>query len=122
MRTTLRLLGLGLALGLAAHPATAGDLGRAARPATAGDLKDLFFGEALYHAYQGDWFQSIARLDTELGQHRRVDEPGLDGVLDVPARQLAGKPLSNSQRTTSCDRSGNNDALPAFALPFRVMH
>jgi tetratricopeptide (TPR) repeat protein len=45
---------------------------------TSRGLKDVYFGEALYHAYQGDWFQSIARLDTELGQHGRVDEPGLD--------------------------------------------
>ena len=41
-------------------------------------LKDVYFGEALYHAYQGEWFNSIARLDTELGQYRRLDEPGLD--------------------------------------------
>lgn len=45
---------------------------------TAKGLKDVYFGEALYHAFQGDWFQAIARLDTELGQHSRVDEPGLD--------------------------------------------
>ena len=43
-------------------------------------LKDVYFGEALYHAYQGDWFQSIARLDTELGQHHRIDEPALDSL------------------------------------------
>jgi len=41
-------------------------------------LKDVYFGEALYHAFQGDWFQSISRLDTELGQHYGVDEPELD--------------------------------------------
>ncbi|MBI1920968.1 MAG: tetratricopeptide repeat protein [Geobacter sp.] len=45
---------------------------------TSKGLKDVYFGEALYYAFQGDWFQAIARLDTELGQHRRVDEPGLD--------------------------------------------
>ena len=37
---------------------------------TSKGLKDVYFGEALYHAFQGDWFQAIARLDTELGQHR----------------------------------------------------
>src|SRR6266496_1138701 len=78
MRATLRLLGLGLALGLAAHPATAGDLGRAAPPARGGELKDLYFGEALYHAYQGQYFEAIQRLDTELGQYHHLDEPGLD--------------------------------------------
>ena len=30
------------------------------------ELKDLFFGEALYDAFQGHWFDAIARLDTEL--------------------------------------------------------
>jgi hypothetical protein len=39
------------------------------------ELKDLHFGEALYYAFQGDWFDAISRLDTELMQHYRVDEP-----------------------------------------------
>ncbi len=42
------------------------------------ELKDLHFGEALYHAFQGDWFDAIARLDTELTQHYGVDEPERD--------------------------------------------
>jgi hypothetical protein len=42
------------------------------------ELKDLYFGEALYHAFQGDWFDAIARLDTELEQHHGLDEPELD--------------------------------------------
>jgi tetratricopeptide (TPR) repeat protein len=41
-------------------------------------LRDPYFGEALYYAYQGRYFDAIARLDTELGQHYGVDEPGLD--------------------------------------------
>jgi len=45
---------------------------------TAKGLKDVYFGEALYHAFQGNWFDAVARLDTELGQHRRVDEPSRD--------------------------------------------
>ena len=45
---------------------------------TAKGLKDVYFGEALYHAFQGEWFQSVARLDTELGQYHRLDEPALD--------------------------------------------
>ncbi len=65
MRTPRQLLGLGLALGLAA-------------PATGGDLKDLYFGEALYHSYQGQYFEAVQRLDTELAQYRRLDEPQLD--------------------------------------------
>jgi len=42
------------------------------------ELKDLYFGEALYHAFQGEWFDAIARLDTELAQHRGLDEPERD--------------------------------------------
>ncbi len=42
------------------------------------ELKDLHFGEALYYAFQGDWFDAISRLDTELMQHSRVDEPERD--------------------------------------------
>jgi hypothetical protein len=52
-------------------------------PASAGTsapqvLKDLYFGEALYYAFQEDWFDAIARLDTELTQHHGIDEPKLD--------------------------------------------
>jgi hypothetical protein len=52
----------------------------AARPAIAGDLRDLYFGEALYQAYQGEYFDALERLDPELAQHRRVDEPELDSL------------------------------------------
>src|SRR5437764_2070114 len=65
MRTP-RLIGFGLVLALAAPPAIGGD------------LRDLFFGEALYHAYQGHYFEAIQRLDTELAQYHRLDEPALD--------------------------------------------
>jgi Tetratricopeptide repeat len=41
-------------------------------------LKDLYFGEALYDAFQGDWFDAISRLDTELAQHYGLDEPERD--------------------------------------------
>jgi len=52
----------------------------AACPAIAGDLRDLYFGEALYQAYQGQYFDALERLDPELAQHRRVDEPELDSL------------------------------------------
>ena len=52
----------------------------AARPSFAGDLRDLYFGEALYQAYQGQYFDALERLDAELAQHRRVDEPELDSL------------------------------------------
>jgi hypothetical protein len=52
----------------------------AARPSAAADLRDLYFGEALYQAYQGQYFDALERLDAELAQHQRVDEPQLDSL------------------------------------------
>jgi lipopolysaccharide biosynthesis regulator YciM len=52
----------------------------AARPSLAADLRDLYFGEALYQAYQGQYFDALERLDAELAQHHRVDEPELDSL------------------------------------------
>jgi hypothetical protein len=52
----------------------------AARPTVAADLRDLYFGEALYQAYQGQFFDALERLDAELAQHRRLDEPQLDSL------------------------------------------
>src|SRR5213596_2438268 len=66
MRALHRLLGLGLAAGLAA------------RSAACAELRDLYFGEALYHAYQGQYFDALERLDTELAMYRGLDEPRLD--------------------------------------------
>lgn len=39
---------------------------------------DLFLGEAFYHAQTGDFFDAITRMDNELYQFRRLDEPTLD--------------------------------------------
>jgi len=50
----------------------------AAGPSAPAALKDVYFGEALYHAFQGEWFDAIAGLDTELAQHHRLDEPERD--------------------------------------------
>jgi Tfp pilus assembly protein PilF len=66
MRAPHRLVGLVLAVALAAGPVIGAD------------LKDPYFGEALYHAYQGQYFDALQRLDTELAQYRGLDEPGLD--------------------------------------------
>lgn len=41
-------------------------------------IRDLYFGEALYYAHQGDYFDALGRLDTELGQYYDLDEPLLD--------------------------------------------
>jgi len=43
-----------------------------------GDLRDLYFGEALYHAWQGQYFDALQRLDTEVAMYRGLDQPELD--------------------------------------------
>jgi len=65
MKMSRRLIALCLVLGLVS-------------PATAVDLRDLYFGEALFHAYQGQFFDAVQRLDTELAMYHGLDEPGLD--------------------------------------------
>ncbi|MEJ2179423.1 MAG: tetratricopeptide repeat protein [Gammaproteobacteria bacterium] len=45
-----------------------------------GDLKDLYFGEALFYAHQGEYFDAISRLDTELAQYYGLDEPNLNSL------------------------------------------
>src|ERR1700751_6227086 len=52
----------------------------AARPSVAAELRDLYFGEALSQANQGQYFDALERLDAELAQHRRVDEPERDSL------------------------------------------
>src|SRR4026207_1356048 len=68
MRTARKLIGLGLAVGLAVQPAMGID------------LKDLYFGEALFHATQGQYFDALQRLDTEVAMYRGLDQPELDAL------------------------------------------
>ena len=44
------------------------------------DIRDFYFGEALYHANQGHYFEALQRLDTELAQHYGLDEPELGSL------------------------------------------
>lgn len=46
--------------------------------ATDDSTKDLYLGEAFYYAFQGEYVDAITRLDTELGQFYRLDDPNLD--------------------------------------------
>src|SRR6266700_1998999 len=84
------LIGLGLALGLAVGPAVGAD------------LRDLYFGEALYHAYQGQYFDAIQRLDAELA-HRMHQRAGravkavLEGAVDESVRNEAAYRLARIQ-------------------------
>jgi len=52
----------------------------ATSPSRSDELKDLYFGEALYYAYQGEYFEALERLDSEVSQHNDVDEPQLDSL------------------------------------------
>src|SRR5712691_7906716 len=117
MRATRQLIGLSLALGLAA------------RPATGGDLRDLYFGEALYHAYQGQYFDALQRLDTELAQYHVLDEPELDTLhyhindaefsvgdfeLDYRMHQRAGRAVK-AVLEGAVDESVRNEAAVRLA-------
>ena len=50
----------------------------ATSPCRSDELKDLYFGEALFYAHQGYFFEALERLDTEVKQHDDLDEPELD--------------------------------------------
>jgi hypothetical protein len=52
----------------------------AAGPCASRDLRDLYFGEALYQANQGRYFEALERLDAELALHKGVDEPQRDSL------------------------------------------
>ena len=55
--------------------------GLARRRASAGsDLRDLYFGEALYYAHQGHYFEALERLDTELASITGSTSPQLDSL------------------------------------------
>ena len=45
-----------------------------------GELRDPYMGEALFHAYQSEYFEALERLDSELAQHYGVDERELDSL------------------------------------------
>src|SRR5260370_41580766 len=66
MRATCEIIGRAMAVGFAG------------RPVTGGDLRETYFGEALDHAYQGQYVDALQRLDTELAQYHVLDEPKLD--------------------------------------------
>lgn len=49
-------------------------------PGRGENLRDPYFGEALYYANQGRYFEALQRLDTEVDQHAGLDEPVLDAL------------------------------------------
>ena len=50
----------------------------AALPGYGEEPRDPYFGEALFYAHQGQYFEALERLDAEVRQHNDVDEPKLD--------------------------------------------
>lgn len=49
-----------------------------APPAEKARARDLYLGEAYFQAAQGNYLDAISRLDTELWQFHRIDDPKLD--------------------------------------------
>jgi len=102
-------------------------LAPAATPAPK-ELKDLYFGEALYYAYQGDWFDAISRLDVELAQHHRVDEPERDTLhyhvgqaeFDVGDFELAYRMHRRAGRAITAVIEGNVDEPVRNEAIFRL--
>lgn len=92
------------------------------------ELKDLYFGEALYYAFQGEWFDSIARLDTELGQFHGLDEPELDTLYThanlaefaVGDFELAYRMHRRAGRAISAVIEGNVDEAVRNEAIFRL--
>jgi len=62
-------------------PVAAASLLLAGTASSAEQPRDPWFGEALFHAHQGHYFEALQRLDTEIAQFRRVDEPELDSLF-----------------------------------------
>ncbi len=78
MRSLLVVLFFVLATGNGVATSAAEKISREAL--ASGDLKDLYFGEALFYAHQGEYFDAISRLDTELAQYYGLDEPDLNSL------------------------------------------
>ena len=52
----------------------------AAKKSNERNIRDLFFGEALFHAEQKNQFAAITRLDAELAQYYSLDDPKSDSL------------------------------------------
>jgi len=109
---------------LLASSALAADVGVTAPK----ELKDPFFGEALYYAYQGEWFEAIARPDTELGQFHGLDEPERDPLyshvdlaeFDVGDFELAYRMHQRAGRAIKAVIEGNVDEQVRNEAIFRL--
>ncbi len=116
-RASSLLAGLGAAAVLAAAPARAG-----------GELRDLYFGEALFYADQGQYFDALRRLDTELGQYHGLDEPQYDSLhyhigaaeFDVGDFELNYRMHSRAGRAIRAVLEGNVDDAVRNEAAYRL--
>jgi len=91
-------------------------------------MKDLYFGEALYYAFQRDWFDAITRLDTELMQHYGLDEPERDTLhyhinqaeFDVGDFELAYRMHQRAGRAITAVIEGNVEETVRNEAIFRL--
>ncbi len=96
------------------------------------ELRDLYFGEVLYYAYQELHFDALARLDAELSQYYQLDESRLDpfhkhlghaefsvGDIELQYRmnQRAGRAIQ-AVLDSSVDQATRNQAALALARVF----
>ena len=86
MRALLCMLGLCLGLGLAATPVKGSG------------LRDLYFGEALYHAYQGQYFDALRRLESAPREQQASDTVAAEDEASR-ARAAAVEGLDTAART-----------------------
>lgn len=100
----------------------------AAHPSAAGEVRDLYFGEALYDAYQGQYFEALTRLDVEIAQHGRVDEPELDSLqpymdqadFSVGDFELDYRMQDRARRTIQAALEANVDPAIRNTAAFRL--
>lgn len=90
--------------------------------------KDLYLGEAYYYAAQGDHFDAISRLDTELGQFYRLDDPNRDPLhyqvnhanFSVGDFELSYRMHQRAGRAIKAVLEGNVDEATRNEATFRL--
>jgi tetratricopeptide (TPR) repeat protein len=100
----------------------------AAGSSSGSDLHDLYFGEALFHADQGHYFDALQRLDTELGQYHGLDEPQYDSLhyhigaaeFDVGDFELNYRMHHRAGRAIRAVLEGNVDPAVRNEAAFRL--
>ncbi len=96
------------------------------------ELRDLYFGEVLFYAHQGLYFDALVRLEKELYQHHQLDESQLDpfhkhlgqaefSVGDIELRYRMDKRAGRAIQTvldSGVDLATRNRAALALARVF----